>query len=319
MKRILALLTALIIVINCSAQKPTIMVVPSDAWCKRNGFATEITIAGDTKLVCNYKKAFQESFDLKAVISKINEIFGKRGYPLHYLEDELKKVDNDAMRQTATNIDRQLKNKAGIAETMREKIEKIAKTDITIDIDWDVKTNGPEKAIFFILNGSDSYVHEEVANASGQGQFSMSSTLTLLLQEAVLQHINNFTSSLDSYFKDLVSEGRKITVEIERYDDGGTWDKNFESEYNGDELKLLIKNWMSDNCKKGIFETIESSENRIVYSPVRIALMDDNGRKMDAESFGYKLQKFLKSAPFNIPTKVEFIGLGKVHLICGPK
>ncbi|MFT6126985.1 MAG: hypothetical protein ACJAVA_001466, partial [Flavobacteriaceae bacterium] len=54
------------------AKKPTIMVVPSDAWCIQNGYVLTFDDQGSTIRIPDYKRAFQENTDVLLVISQIN-------------------------------------------------------------------------------------------------------------------------------------------------------------------------------------------------------------------------------------------------------
>ena len=62
------------------AKKPTIMVIPSDVWCNKNGYMTEENSLGETVKVPNYKKAMQENAELLAVIAKINGFMAYRDW-----------------------------------------------------------------------------------------------------------------------------------------------------------------------------------------------------------------------------------------------
>ena len=72
------------------AKKPTIMIVPSDAWCNQNGYMKTYSNQGETVSVPDYKKAFQENTNLLMIISKINGLMAERGFPLKNLESEIK-------------------------------------------------------------------------------------------------------------------------------------------------------------------------------------------------------------------------------------
>ena len=54
------------------AKKPTIMVVPSDLWCFKNGYMMEFDNQGTRVKIPDYKRALQEDAELLQVISKIN-------------------------------------------------------------------------------------------------------------------------------------------------------------------------------------------------------------------------------------------------------
>ena len=54
------------------AKKPTIMVVPSDNWCVKNGYTMMYDEMGTLKTLPDYKMAVQNETDLLMTISKIN-------------------------------------------------------------------------------------------------------------------------------------------------------------------------------------------------------------------------------------------------------
>ena len=74
MKRILSLALLAIITLSAmgQAKKPTLMVVPSDAWCKEHGFEQTFDNQGTQEQIPDYKSAVASDKQLNAVISKIN-------------------------------------------------------------------------------------------------------------------------------------------------------------------------------------------------------------------------------------------------------
>ena len=95
-KKIILILCSLLLIVNVGfsqAKKPTIMILPSDVWCSKNGYMTEFNNQGTIVKVPDYKKAFQENSDLLLVISKINGMMSDRGFPLKNAESVLKTFD----------------------------------------------------------------------------------------------------------------------------------------------------------------------------------------------------------------------------------
>ena len=74
------------------AKKPTIMVVPSDNWCIKNGYTQMFDEMGTAKTLPDYKMALQNETDLLMTISKINTMMADRGFPLVNLETALKNM-----------------------------------------------------------------------------------------------------------------------------------------------------------------------------------------------------------------------------------
>ena len=74
------------------AKKPTLMVVPSDAWCKEHGFEQTFDNQGTPEQIPDYKAAVSTDKQLNAVISKINILMADRGFPLKDLQQNVKSI-----------------------------------------------------------------------------------------------------------------------------------------------------------------------------------------------------------------------------------
>ncbi len=294
------------------AKKPTIMVVPSDVWCNTNGYMTEYDNQGTKVKIPNYKKAFQENAELLTVVSKINGLMADRGFPLKNMESAIKTLESESAENSMTTS----KIGAGVSESPVDKLKKVAKADIIMQVTWTVNTTGPKKSITFNLQGLDSYTDKQVATAVGTGAPSFSAEVPVLLEEAVLAHLDNFNGSLQKHFDDMFENGREIIVRLKKFD---SWDGDFEKEYTGQELGAVIEGWMTKNTVKGRFSTSDASENMMLFEQVRIPLYDANGKAIDTRDFVKGLQKFLKEPPYAITSKLTIKGLGQAVLIIGEK
>lgn len=322
MKRTLLIMCSLMLIgssmVFGQAKKPTIMVVPSDVWCNTNGYMMEFDNQGTTVKIPDYKKAFQENADLLLAISKINGMMSERGFPLKNMESAIKSLESNSA-EDAMMTSKETGSEA--AESPVDKLKKVAKADIIMQLTWTVNTTGPKKSITFNLQGLDSYTDKQVATAAGTGAPSFSAELPVLLEEAVLSHMDNFCNTLQTYFDDLFTNGREVIVRIKVWDD---WGEDLETEFgdNGDELGTIIENWMAENTVSGRFNTTDATETMMLFEQVRIPLYTEaNGKQkaMDTRSFAKDLSKYLKSEPFNIPNKVTTKGLGRATIYLGGK
>lgn len=294
------------------AKKPTIMVVPSDLWCNKNGYTQTFDNQGTPIVMPNYEAALQNDADLMLAISKINEMMTERGFPLKNLESALKTLKNQAAE------DAMLTSKEGgaIAETPMDKLKKVAKADIIMQLTYTINTTGPKRSLTFNLQGLDAYTDKQIAGSSGTGSPSFSTELPILLEEAVLSHIDLFNSQLQSYFDDLFVNGREITVRIKVWDDA---DYDLEEEFDGEMLSEIIENWMSDNTVQGRFNTSDATENQMYFEEVRIPLEEEvNGkvRGVDARRWVGNLRKYLKDN-YEVESKLMMQGLGQAQLVIG--
>ena len=207
------------------------------------------------------------------------------------------------------------KSGADAAETPIDKLRKTAKADIWIQLTWTVNTIGPKKSITFNLQGLDAYTDKQVAGASGTGPQSFAVELPVLLEEAVLSHLDNFNSQLQKHFDDLFANGREITLRIKVWE---SFDGDLESEYGDYELGEILEKWVNDNTVEHRFSTTDATENMMLFEQVRIPLYNANNTAMDARAWGQELRKFLKST-YSIESKVMTKGLGGVTVVIGEK
>jgi hypothetical protein len=317
MKKITTKLLTIIAVLAVSlsfaqAKKPTIMVVPSDAWCTQNGYMMEFDNQGTSVRIPDYKRAFQENTDLLTVISKINGLMADRGFPLKNMESALKTLESES----AENAMLTSKSGAGVSESPIDKLKKVAKADIIMQLTWSINQTGPKKSVTFNLQGLDAYTDKQIATAVGTGAPSFSAELPVLLEESVLAHIDNFNGALQKHFDDMFANGREIIVRIKKFD---SWANDLESDYNGKELNSIIEEWMTANTVKGRYSTSDVTENMMLFEQVRIPLYDAAGKATDARGFLKTLQNFLKAAPYTIPNKLMMKGLGQAVLVLGEK
>ena len=296
------------------AKKPTIMVVPSDNWCIQNNFTQEFDNQGKTVVLPDYQAALQNSSDLLLVISKINEMMTERGFPLKNLESCLKSLTN----QSAEDAMLTSKTGSSVAESPIDQLKKVAKADIWMQLTYTVKQSGPKKYLEFILQGLDAYTDKQIAGASGSGSPSFSVEPGILLEEAVLMHIDPFNAQLQSHFEDIFENGREVVVRIKVWDDAGY---DLEEEFGDKELGEIIEDWMSDNTVNGRFSTTDATENMMLFEQVRIPLqMEEDGkiRQVDTRRWAGLLRKYLKNE-FDIESKLMTQGLGQAQLVIGSK
>jgi hypothetical protein len=294
------------------AKKPTLMVVPSDNWCKQNGYMLKFDNQGTTVELPDYKKAIQGSSDLLLVTAKISELMADRGFPCKLLEQELKKLSDESAEDAMLTS----KTGSGVAESPIDKLNKSAKADIVIQVTWTVNQTGPKKSVTYVLQGIDPYTGKQIASASGTGDPSFAAELPVLLQEAVLAHMDNYNSQLQAHFDDMFANGREIIVRVKKFD---SWTDDFETEKGDKEIGALIEDWMAKNTVQGRFNTSSSTANMMLFEQVRIPLFDANGKALDARGFCKGLQTYIKGEPISQVSKLMMKGLGQATIVVGEK
>ncbi|NHB70033.1 DUF6175 family protein [Perlabentimonas gracilis] len=302
------------------ARKPTIMVVPSDQYCISRGYKLEFESMGAKQTLPDYKAAMQNDADLRLVITKMGQIMADRGFPLKDLEMELRNLEREAAEAAML-----MSSTSGseLAESPVDMLKRTAKADIIMDLSFDIKRQGPHRYISFNLRGLDAYTSKQISGAAGAGAPSSAASPELLLEEAVLSHMDGFNAGLQRHFDEMFNIGREVRVNIRRF---ASWFDNLETyyTYQGEELELLehIENWFFDNTVSGRFSLSDASDNQMRFEQVRIPMMetDSRGREraVDTRRWLSGLSRHLRDN-FQIDSKIYMRGLGEAWLIVGEK
>ena len=296
----------------CQVKTPTLMILPSDNWCEQRFFNTVFDNQGTKQKVPNYKQAFQEDTEIGQVISKIGSLMIDRGFPLKDAEQELKAIE---ARSAEDNMITSTSSGSSISESPLDKLKNRTKADIIIQIWWKVNKTDQGKIISFTLEAFDSYSSKRIASSTGNGLPSSEIT-PIMLQTAIMSHIDQFSSQLINHFTGMQQNGREIILTVKRF---GSWNKDLETEIEGKEITDIVNDWLNKNTVNKQFSNSEASENILRLDQVKIPLLDANGNGIDARQFARNLQKYLKATPFNIDSKLLNRGLGEAVLILGEK
>ncbi len=312
-KRLLSILVITLVSLEVfgQAKKPIIMVIPSDNWMKQNGFIDMVNNQGTSMAVPNYSKAFMDNAKLGQVISMISGILEKRGFPPKLLEQTLKSINNEIAEEVVTTS----KSGSDLAESPLDRLKRVAKPDIILQLSWSINQRGPYKSVSFNLQGIDAYTNKPAGSSTGTGPEDSASSEILLLEEAVLANIDIFASNLQRHFEDMFANGREVVLKIRKWN---SWDKDLESEFEGKELNEHIEDWISKNTVKGKFSVTDISENRMTIEQVRIPLLDESGKATDTRNWARNLQRHLRDK-FKIEAKLSQRGLGEAIITLGEK
>ena len=311
------LIAVLIILMSTSAfsqavNKPSIMIFPDDVWMNSNGFLKELDNQGVKTMVPDYTKALLNE-ELNQVITKMEEMMRFRGYPLENLSSSLKSIqDSEAIKSMETSEEGN-----SVQVSLKDKLLNAARPDIILYVSWKVNTLGPKKSVYFSLKAIDAGTNKPAGAASGTGNELIGATLGVMLETAVLSHIDNFNAQLMTYFDEMFAKGREITVEIQVFENSP---KKINSEINedGDELSDDIQKWMKANTVNGAFTIQTKTSTLMKMISVRIPLRDEDGTAFTADAFGTKLRKYMRKT-YQLPCSSYPIGTGKVVLVIGGK
>jgi hypothetical protein len=295
------------------AKKPSIMVVPSDNWCMQHNYMMTFDNQGVQERIPDYQLAIQDDPDLINVISKINILMADRGFPLKNLESEMKNI---ARNRAELNVTQSRQSGSDVSASPIQQLREQARADIIMQITWRVNQTGPKRSITYNLQGIDAYTSLQIAGAQGTGAQSFAAEVPVLLEEAVMAHMDNFTGQLQTYFEDLLTNGRAVSIDLNAFDSSAV---DFETEFGGEELIDVIDHWMAANTVEGRYNLADYSYDYMNFESVRIPVYDKRGAALDASRFARDLRTFLSKEPYNIPSRIEVMGLGHARIIIGEK
>ena len=293
-------------------KKPTVMILPSDNWCTQRYFTQKFDNQGATVSIPDYQRAFVEDLELPQVISKVGGVLTSMGYSLKDAEQEIKSL---GVKQAEDNALSSKTSGAMIAETPLDVLKRRMKSDIVIQLWWNITKDPAGKIVSFTLEAFDAYTNKRIATSTGNSK-PTNAAIPVALETAVKENVKEFDKQLDKWYADQKKNGREIAVTVRCWDN---WENDLETEYDGEELTDCIQQWMRDNTVNGSFNLSDGTESFAQFEQVRIPLKNDKGRAMDARAFATALRKHLAKAPYNITSKVVIRGLGEAILILGEK
>ena len=305
-------LIALAFTANSQPKKPTIMILPSDNWCTQRYFMTTFDDQGTDVKTPNYQQAFQEDTELGQVISKVGGVLTGLGYSLKDAEQEIKSLN---VKQSEDNVTLSKTSGASLVESPLDMLKRRLKSDIIIQIWWKLNREAGGRSASFTLEAFDAYTNKRIATSTGTTKAS-TEPIPVILEKAVKENVKPFDKQMDDWFSAQQRDGREISLTVRCWDN---WDKDLETEFDGNELTDCIQAWLRANCVNRSFNLSDGSESFAQFEQVRIPLQDENGNAMDARAFATKLRKHLQKEPYNISSKVIIRGLGEAVLILGEK
>ncbi len=298
-----------------AAKKPTIMVIPSETWCHENDFEEINEVQGHEHISSDYAKALRESPELYQAIKIVGQYMSDRGYPLKDLASTLRTVNQNAAK---TEMTVSYTTGASVAQTQLDMLLQQASADILIELTWNINSQGPMKSIGYVITALDSYTNKQIATFAGNsGLVPQARSVSEMLGQVIASGFDKFTAQLESYFTNIMTNGREVAFNINIFNNGSGI--TLESEYNGSELSEIIDDWMAANTVNGQYNISTATEYVIQFEQVRIPLYRNDGKPMDTRNFVNGLRRYLSNSPYGITSKVITHGLGKADLIIGEK
>lgn len=135
------------------------MILPSDNWCNQRYFMTNFSDQGNVVKVANYQQAFLEDTELGQVISKVGQVLTEQGYRLKDAEQEIKSI---SMKTAEDNVTTSKKSGASLVESPLDQLKRRVKSDVIIQLWWQVNRTGNGNSASFTLEAFDAYTNKRI-------------------------------------------------------------------------------------------------------------------------------------------------------------
>lgn len=266
---------------------PRIMVVPDKAWCVEKGYVNESMRDGKKVVLEDYRRAMADK-DFRDVSSAIKRALDECG---------ISAVDSPSSQNIVEGDD-------FLNEYLKQ-----SKLDILITVGWDVGESSAMAPVNYRLEAIDVYTGKTVAVRNGEARKLLSQNIGTVLRRAVAPEMDYILMSIQGFFDDVAVNGREVRMILQIADNGS--DVNMNTEYGGEKLRDIIKNWIDENSQNHKFTQTLNEDNKCGFN-VRMPLKTSNGSSMDVSYFASGLQQKLKE--LGVPLEIYIEGSGAVLL-----
>lgn len=311
---IVALFAAVSTLSAATAQKPKIILFPSDDWCKMKGYMLD-------EKTPDYEKALQDP-DMDGAIAVMGDAMAEMGYPMFSLKQELKQLHTeDAYGMVVTS-----KGDGMVTESDRDVVTRNVGADYIVELSLNNKPFGVRRAIEFKAQTIDAASRKILHGDIGSSEASSSPT-PILVKQAIGGFIDNFCGKIDLAFTDIEAHGREGSIVFKIAEDCPI---NFESEVSVDgesgELGEYITYWLEERAVDGACSLTQKSRETLRYDQVRFPLVatvaaggfgSKKGRvkSQTMESFVSPISRDLQR--FGVSVTTVPVGQGHVYVVLG--
>lgn len=253
--------------------KPTIMVIPSDNLLKKHGALTKEKSDGADLYIRDYNAYLMRDEKSKVAISIIQKVFIDASYPLNDLDQSLKQLNDRTIRDDADGIKKDAKT------MLLESVQPDIILELDYSYDMDMSSRNFDREVSYTLTAIDAYTNKVFSSnvfSGGKGQDFQNA-----FKDAIDEKKGSLMSEIDSYFGDLVENGREISVQF-------NIDKNasikFSDAYtsSGESYSEWIQDYMDYYTINGTYKLERNSDYQMYFVNVRIPTQNENGTQLNA-------------------------------------
>ena len=217
----------------------------------------------------------------RIVLAKIREAFDSRGFTTIDFAAKLKSVSRTSGLTQGTQTD------------LKTMIIEQSGADIYVEAEMDILLSPSGNSVKTILTAYDISTGGSLANKVGESGKFYTDDIGKLATKAVEKVVDDFLSTIQNKFTDIINNGRSIMVDF-TFDPSSTLSMFSEIGNDGLGLSDHLELWMSENAYKNNYHIQGTTDKRMIFDDVRIPLKDENGNNYNINKFGLEFLKFAR-------------------------
>lgn len=217
----------------------------------------------------------------RIVLAKIREAFDSRGFTTIDFAAKLKSVSRTSGLTQGTQSD------------LKTMIIEQSGADIYVEAKMDILLSPSGNSVKTILTAYDISTGGSLANKVGESGKFYTDDIGKLATKAVEKVVDDFLSTIQNKFTDIINNGRSIMVDF-TFDPSSTLSMFSEIGNDGLGLSDHLELWMSENAYKNNYHIQGTTDKRMIFDDVRIPLKDENGNNYNINKFGLEFLKFAR-------------------------
>ncbi|GAB4051829.1 DUF6175 family protein [Spirosoma litoris] len=185
-------------------RKSRLMVIPADDLLKRLNCYSEKKVQGVTVVERNYLKAYSDLIDLRFACAAIAEKFAEKEFPLEDLEQTLKAIDDEKIKDDVQDIQ---------TDALTQVLNQV-RPDVILELSYQLQKGPSTNRLTFLLAAKDSYTRKVIATIAKPGLETLDADVPTLLTEQVELNLENFLTRLSQHGADIEHNGRTIQLTV---------------------------------------------------------------------------------------------------------
>ncbi len=230
---------------------------------------------------------------IRAAITRVKDGLDQEGIQTIDFRAMLKQVNNS----DAVTTDQQ--------SSIKQRIIQLSAADIYVESETQVVRTPRGNSVTVILTAYDAFTGLSLVNKLGHSPKFYTENYEKLAEKALDTFLEDFTTSLQFSFQDMLENGRTIAVDI-GFSEDSEIDMDSEIGDSGDLLSDVLENWFEENALGSYFHIQGITATKMIIDEVKIPAIDPKtNRNYRPSKFASLLRKFLTTQGYEVTRDIQ--------------